>query len=559
MKRTILTILRVFFTAFCVCGVLVYVPLGISTINSGDSGAGCIILALAVLMVFFIWLMWRPKRNAASASSVSQLESVNSVQATENRKRCSQCGMEIPDYARFCTKCGAEQTSAASASSTPIVIETSHPSGSGKGFADLFKANENAALKAKIAELEAMLTPESRDIQSAQRALTQLHASIDATNAELIRSRDALHEIQKNIEEAKAELIEVNDAVLLQSFGLYEPKYAFANSSQYKDKLQEIRAKQKEMVRAGTAASGVQNWTVNGDAKKGTRMVNDTKKLLLRAFNTECDDLISAVKFSNIESAEKRMRTSRDAISKLGTMMSISISPAYFRLKTDELHLAYEFALQKQREKEEQRRVREEQREQAKLEKEIEEARKKLQKEQAHCRNELDRMLTQDTSGMNDAELEAFNTKRAELTAQLDEIEKGISDVDYRAANQRAGYVYVISNIGSFGQDVYKIGMTRRLNPMDRVDELGDASVPFKFDVHAMIFSEDAPRLESALHRAFEDRKVNMVNTRREFFHVTLDEIKQVIKENFDKTVEFTDTADAEQYRESELIRSQMH
>ena len=130
-----------------------------------------------------------------------------------------------------------------------------------------------------------------------------------------------------------------------------------------------------------------------------------------------------------------------------------------------------------------------------------------------------------------------------------------IKDLDYREANQRAGYVYVISNIGAFGENIYKIGMTRRLNPQDRVDELGDASVPFNFDVHAMIFSDDAPALENALHKAFENRKVNMVNHRREFFNVTLDEIKDVIRQNYDKTVEFVDIPDAEQYRESRKMR----
>lgn len=120
----------------------------------------------------------------------------------------------------------------------------------------------------------------------------------------------------------------------------------------------------------------------------------------------------------------------------------------------------------------------------------------------------------------------------------------------------KAGYVYIISNIGSFGKNIYKIGMTRRLEPQDRVDELGDASVPFNFDIHAMIFSDNAPALEAALHKAFDNKKVNMVNRRREFFNVTLDEIKEVIKQNFDKTVEFIDTPDAEQYRISLKMRN---
>lgn len=144
------------------------------------------------------------------------------------------------------------------------------------------------------------------------------------------------------------------------------------------------------------------------------------------------------------------------------------------------------------------------------------------------------------------------------MQEQLNNIEEEIRKIDYREANQRAGYVYIISNIGSFGENIYKIGMTRRLEPMDRVDELGDASVPFAFDVHAMIFSDDAPALEAALHRAFDNKKVNMINTRREFFHVTLEEIEEVVKKNFDKTVEFTKIPNAEQYRESQMMRRQL-
>ena len=146
--------------------------------------------------------------------------------------------------------------------------------------------------------------------------------------------------------------------------------------------------------------------------------------------------------------------------------------------------------------------------------------------------------------------------KQNELLNKISDTEQAIKDVDYREANKRAGYVYVISNIGSFGEDVYKIGMTRRLDPMERVYELGDASVPYNFDVHAMIFCDDAPALEAALHRAFDTKKLNMVNQRREFFKVTLNEIKAVIKENYDKTVEFVDIPEAEQYRMSEKMRT---
>jgi ribosomal protein L7/L12 len=141
------------------------------------------------------------------------------------------------------------------------------------------------------------------------------------------------------------------------------------------------------------------------------------------------------------------------------------------------------------------------------------------------------------------------------LEIELDNINVKLNDIDYRQNNQKAGYVYIISNIGSFGENIYKIGMTRRLEPEERIQELSDASVPFNFDIHAMIFTEDAPKLENALHKAFELKKINMINNRREFFNVTLDEIKNIVKSNFDNSVEFVEIAPAEQYRESSKIK----
>jgi multidrug efflux pump subunit AcrA (membrane-fusion protein) len=239
-------------------------------------------------------------------------------------------------------------------------------------------------------------------------------------------------------------------------------------------------------------------------------------------------------------------------------MMGIRITSAYSQLKLDELRLMFEYQMIKQEEKEAAKEARARQREEAKAAKELEEAKKKLEKEQTHYENALSRLNAQIEAAKTEEERTSLQEKKAELEQQLATIDREMQDVDYRAANQRAGYVYIISNIGAFGPDVYKIGMTRRLDPMDRVDELGDASVPFNFDVHAMIFTDDAPRLEAALHSAFADRKLNFVNQRREFFHVTLEEIKQVVRENYDKTVEFVDIPPAEQYRESLLLRQQM-
>lgn len=430
---------------------------------------------------------------------------------------------------------------------------------------DFFKAKENDQLKSRITELENLLTPEMRDslqlqekIISQQQLLSTLQNDLSKMQAEqafiLQQAKEELSSVKSQIKQARSELVETDDAVLLQSFGLYKPRYSFSNATGYKETLDKIRSKQKESVKKGLAATGNKDWTVDGDRRKGAKMISDMQKLLIRAFNTECDDVIDHVKFSNLEAAEKRIQTSFSTISKLGSVCGVAITGSYRNMKLEELHLAYEYQIEKQREKERLKELRAEERERAKLEKEIEAERKKLEKEKKHYANALQQIIQQIASA-DPADLPALEEKRAELESKANDVNCAIEQVDYRAANQKAGYVYVISNIGAFGDGVFKICMTRRLEPMDRIDELGDASVPFDFDVHALIFSEDAPALEASLHRAFEDRKLNMVNTRREFFRVSLDEIKDVVKKNFDKTVEFIDIPPAEQFRESELMR----
>ena len=413
------------------------------------------------------------------------------------------------------------------------------------GFSDIFKGkqykSELEALQQKYDELQALLTPEMRNALALQEKIRELEQSIQSEQKEIESLDKAIADKQNHISlldntisNKKSEIVSLDDEILVQEFGLYEPYFDFANALDYKEELAKIRSKQKELIKNKTAVSGATEWTVNGSASKGKKMVSDTQKLLLRAFNTECDELVAKVKYTNFDASLNKIYKSAEAISKLGTIMHISINSNYLDLKIKELRLAFEYQQKKQEEKEAQKAARAEMREAARLQKEIEAQRKKIEKEQTHYQTAYDHLLHQIEQNPGNADL---LKKKDELENQLNDIDKAMKDIDYREANQRAGYVYVISNIGAFGPNVYKIGMTRRLDPQDRVDELGDASVPFNFDVHAMIFSDDAPALEAALHRAFEDRKLNMVNTRREFFNVTLDEIKEVVKKNFDKTV----------------------
>ena len=393
--------------------------------------------------------------------------------------------------------------------------------------------------------LKELMSPEMENAVALNEKIAELEIKKEKLEKENAR-------LTSSVEKLKNEAIFFEDSITFQDFGLYTPRYNFITAEEYKLKLDKIRVEQKEMIKTDTAIAGAKNWTVDGSKSKGNKMIKDMKKLFLRAFNSDCEDVITRVKYNNYEMSLKKIHQSAESIEKLGKMMSLYVTSKYINLKIDELHLAFEYQQKKQEEKEAQKAARAELREAAKLQKEIEEQRKKIEKEQTHYQTVYEKLLKQLETCPDDSDL---LQKKLELESRLNDIDKAIKDIDYREANQKAGYVYIISNIGAFGENVYKIGMTRRLEPQDRVDELGDASVPFNFDVHAMIFSDNAPALEAALHKAFEDRKLNMVNTRREFFNVTLDEIKDVVKKNFDKTVEFIDVPDAEQFRISQKMK----
>lgn len=373
---------------------------------------------------------------------------------------------------------------------------------------------------------------------------------IESLNSEVKEKEKEIIDLSHIISEKKNEIVRLDDTILLQEFGLYEPIYDFTTSEGYKEKLSEIRNEQKKLIMDNAAAICSTSWEINGSLSKGKTFINKNIKHVIRSFNNECDVLISKVKFNNVEAYIHKIVKSYDDLNKLNSPNCISISESYLNAKLKELRLSYEYALKKQMEKEEQRARREEMREEAKLMEEIEQKRKEVIKELAHYNRQISR-INELIPKATDDEFEYLNKKKKYIEDRLNELDREVKEMDYREANKRAGYVYVISNIGAFGEDVYKIGMTRRLEPMDRIDELSNASVPFKFDVHAMIFSDDAPKLESALHKAFDNKKINMVNNRKEFFKVKIDEIEKVVKSNYDKIIEFTKTPIAEQYRET--------
>ncbi|MEC5425310.1 DUF4041 domain-containing protein [Virgibacillus sp. C22-A2] len=364
-------------------------------------------------------------------------------------------------------------------------------------------------------------------------------------------------QLDELISQKKDELIVVNDELLYQSFGFYDTKYDLESSQAYKEKLDNVRERQKSMAKNKTATIYPENFTLDGDKKKGKQMVTNIVKMTLRSFNNECDTVISKVKFNNIESSEKRIMKSHEQLNKFNSNNTVSIKVEYLNLKLEELYLAYEYTKKIEEEKEEQRQIKEQMREEAKIQKEIEEQKKKLEKDEKHFNQAL--QSYRDRVEKADEKMkEELKRKIQEYEEKLSDLQKEKEQVDFREQNARAGYVYIISNIGSLGEDIVKIGMTRRLEPLDRVKELGNASIPFTFDIHGMIFSNDAPTLETKLHQAFDHLRVNKVNNKKEFFRVGLSDVEREVMKNHDATLELTKVAEAEEYRQSKAIESQL-
>lgn len=394
------------------------------------------------------------------------------------------------------------------------------------------------------------------DVLQAREQKDNLEKDSKKLTARIENLKSELNLLLQEITERKNEVVVLDDEILFQSFGFYDPKYEMENSEDYKNQLDIVREQQKEMVKNDAATNHSDKWTVDGSKKMGQAMNKDNIKLALRAFNTECDSAISKAKFNNVDAIEKRIKSAYKSLNNMNKRNQIEIKQNYLALKLDELYLVYEYEVKKEEEREEQRIIKEQMKEEKRVQQEIERERAKLEKDEQHFKIALGNYIKQLENATDEMKTEIRN-KINEINNSLEDIKKEKEAVDFREQNAKAGYVYVISNIGSFGENIYKIGMTRRLEPLERINELGNASVPFTFDVHAMIFSDDAPKLENALHKSFERFQVNKVNPRKEFFQVPLEEITRVVKDNHNKTVEITKMAQAEEYRKSLLMKKQ--
>jgi hypothetical protein len=398
------------------------------------------------------------------------------------------------------------------------------------------------ALESEVKDEAVRLDTARRDAEAMlERSLEEARAK---TRKEIDETEKERQLLRNELQELRSEVVETREVALLQEAGIYEYRHPLSDAVAYQAELALLRNHIKAMVRAdGGAVLGSTTWSVNNSAAQGRKLVRDFSKLMLRAYNAEADNLVRGLKPYRLPAAVERLAKVASTIERLGATMGIRVSDEYQRLRIRELQLTADYvaklAEEKEREREERARLSEERKAQQELERE----RLRLEKERQHYTNALVAVAA-------NSDLEGVDRMRAKLA----EIERAISDVDYRAANIRAGYVYVISNLGSFGERIVKIGMTRRLEPLERVRELGDASVPFRYDVHALFFSDDAVGIESTLHARLAEKRVNRVNNRREFFYATPHEVKAQLLELTGELLNYEEVPEALEFRQSQNL-----
>ncbi len=381
---------------------------------------------------------------------------------------------------------------------------------------------------------EGLEAERERWLQHAKEEFWTMVQAFDAERADLDRQLAA----------ARAEVEEIRDVLDLQDLGLiFDGDHPTASSVEFKGAVTAARERRKLLAKNGTAVMSNQSWAISGSLEEGRKLTAEMSKLMLRAYNNELDSLVKSTSATNVEAKVKALGKQRDQVKKLGTRLGIEIGFEYHDLGVYEIRQTGRWQAAKLVEKELERERRELLREEKKVADQLAREQAKLDKELAQYQKALAAMeANPDTT---DADVEA-------LRSQIAEVEGAQADVTLRAANTRAGHVYVISNPGSFGDGVVKIGMTRRLDPMDRVNELGDASVPFRFSVHALIFSDDAVALENELHKRFAEHRINRVNMRREFFRVSPADVRQALVEFNAHLVEWDENPTNEEWEVSQ-------
>ncbi|HCZ3020819.1 TPA: DUF4041 domain-containing protein, partial [Staphylococcus aureus] len=362
--------------------------------------------------------------------------------------------------------------------------------------------------------------------------------------------KDLISSIEEGTKELEHITSYLNDELFKYDIELTYPfDLVEVDSSQINTYIKKLQMKEKELLNL----EEVKIFNVSTENK---RHQNAQAKQIIRLFNAETSQLINKVNSKNIESMQNKIFKSYEGINKIFETDNVRIPETLLDIKLEILDLMHKYQVKIEDEKIIRREERARLKEIEQAEKEMEKKLKELDKDIRHQNNEIKKLTMYLNNTDLQVEKELYIEKIRELDQSLKDLNSERENVEDRKDNAQSGFVYIISNIGSFGENVYKIGVTRRLEPMDRINELSSASVPFEFDVHALIFSENAFELENKLHEYFKKYKVNKVNGRKEFFKVNINEIKDKVLSEHNSTVQFIDEPKALQYRETLRLTS---
>jgi len=454
------------------------------------------------------------------------------------------------------------------------------------------KKNELSAVIEKLERDQETLKRIDVEVDEGEKELTEIDIDISESNKELALIKEETRNLQllkSNADQVAMETIEnreeknrlIDDCIafsrdlrfkedqmeeLIGKIDLYnrmddlivkgffeEPEYLYNTSLRYTEEIKRVRDQQKILLQNKEAVEYPSDIILKNDKANNKRVLEGQVKLMLNAFNIECDILIGKVGPSNFARTLERIEKLANGLEKNAATLHCGFNIDYIELKYSECRLQYQNSLKKEEEQNEQRLIREQIKDEQRAIKEYEKAIVQAEREEKLYRNLLEQAREQLSKASDEDRLIA-QQRIADLEEQLENAQAKEERAKSMAQQTRKGHVYVISNVGSFGENIYKIGLTRRLEPMDRVSELSGASVPFPFDVHAMIYVDDAPALETALHRAFTTSRVNTVNMRKEFFNVDLLSIKKAVERIAGVDAEFKMTAIAKDYYASRRL-----
>ena len=401
------------------------------------------------------------------------------------------------------------------------------------------KRGEIATWEKKTLRLESRLktSPPEQEIEKNEQQIAEKEDKIAA-------GKEVLKLLEQDVQA-------LTPSVEMSKSGLYPPTFGHLDTQSLRESVRDNRAEQLALIKKDAAVTKYGTFTLFESKKDGEALVADYKKVFLRTFNAEFEDIRKKLRNSNTVSSEEKLWRVSEQLENLGEVLAVEVSQEYLRLKARELDIWVTELEDRQYEKERRQ-------EHQKL---LREQKKEFKKDD----EELEAEIEISTAMLNKAKkraLELVGMTAEDVADELNSLEKEIAEHETRiedsmseAQKTKAGYIYVISNVGSFGEGVLKIGMTRRLEPMDRVVELGDASVPYRFDVHTIAFVENAPELERTLHQKFAEHRVNKENERKEFFRVSVDDVREAM-ESFDVDSEWYYDIEAQEYNESKLMRS---